>query len=99
PHRALRPGPTRRSSDLSCPAEERLSVTVKRVDGGYGSNWLCDNVTAGTSLEVLPPSGAFTPRSLDGDFLLIGAGSGITPLLSITDRKSTRLNSSHVKNT
>src|SRR5690606_30509963 len=53
-------------------------------DGGYGSNWLCDNVTAGTSLEVLPPSGAFTPRSLDGDFLLIGAGSGITPLLSIT---------------
>lgn len=68
----------------SCPTEERLSVTVKRVDGGYGSNWLCDNVTAGTSLEVLPPSGAFTPKSLDGDFLLIGAGSGITPLLSIT---------------
>jgi 3-ketosteroid 9alpha-monooxygenase subunit B len=34
-------------------------------------------------IEVLPPSGRFTPGSLDGDFLLWAAGSGITPVISI----------------
>ncbi|AQA20965.1 3-ketosteroid-9-alpha-hydroxylase reductase subunit [Rhodococcus sp. MTM3W5.2] len=58
-------------------------VTVKRTIDGYGSNWLCDNVKAGDTIEVLPPSGVFTPKSLDHDFLLWGAGSGITPVISI----------------
>lgn len=58
-------------------------VTVKRTVDGYGSNWLCDNVNAGDTLEVLPPSGLFTPASLDADFLLWAAGSGITPVMSI----------------
>lgn len=63
--------------------DEPLKVTIKRTDGGYGSNWLCDNVTAGDTIEVLPPSGVFTPTDLDGDFLLWAAGSGITPVMSI----------------
>lgn len=63
--------------------DDSLRVTVKRTADGYGSNWLCDNVTAGDVLEVLPPAGIFTPRSLDGDLLLFAAGSGITPVLSI----------------
>jgi 3-ketosteroid 9alpha-monooxygenase subunit B len=58
-------------------------VTVKRTIDGYGSNWLCDNVNVGDTLEVLPPSGLFTPASLDTDFLLWAAGSGITPVMSI----------------
>ena len=58
-------------------------VTVKRTVDGYGSNWLCDNVKVGDTIEVLPPSGVFTPKSLDHDFLLWGAGSGITPVISI----------------
>lgn len=58
-------------------------VTVKRTVEGYGSNWLCDNVKAGDTIEVLPPSGVFTPKTLDHDFLLWGAGSGITPVISI----------------
>ncbi|GGK49840.1 ferredoxin--NADP reductase [Nocardia camponoti] len=63
--------------------DDAPKVTVKRTEGGYGSNWLCDNVTAGDELEVLPPSGVFTPRDLDADLLLFGAGSGITPVMSI----------------
>ncbi|GAA0638727.1 ferredoxin--NADP reductase [Kutzneria viridogrisea] len=63
--------------------DEPPQVTVKRVPEGYGSNWLCDTVSAGTELEVLPPAGVFSPRSLDGDFLLFAGGSGITPILSI----------------
>lgn len=60
-----------------------LRVTVKRVAGGRGSNWICDHLKAGDMLEVLPPAGVFTPRSLDGDFLLFAGGSGITPVYSI----------------
>ncbi|MGI5164091.1 2Fe-2S iron-sulfur cluster-binding protein [Spirillospora sp. CA-253888] len=62
---------------------ERLKVTVKRVPGGRASNWICDNVAAGTVLEALPPGGTFTPRELDGDLLLLAAGSGITPVMSV----------------
>ncbi|MCV7218666.1 ferredoxin--NADP reductase [Mycobacterium crocinum] len=58
-------------------------VTVKRTVDGYASNWLCDNISPGDSIEVLPPSGAFTPADLDEDFLLWAAGSGITPVISI----------------
>jgi 3-ketosteroid 9alpha-monooxygenase subunit B len=64
-------------------ASESPAITVKRTPDGYASNWILDNVTAGSVLEVLPPAGTFTPRSLDGDFLLFAAGSGITPIMSI----------------
>ena len=59
------------------------AITVKRTAGGYASNWILDNVTAGLVLDLLPPAGTFTPQSLDGDFLLFAAGSGITPVISI----------------
>jgi 3-ketosteroid 9alpha-monooxygenase subunit B len=64
-------------------AGENLRVTVKRVEGGRGSNWLCDQVKPGDQLQVLVPAGAFVPKRLDGDFLLLAGGSGITPVLSI----------------
>ncbi|MFF8807771.1 2Fe-2S iron-sulfur cluster-binding protein [Streptomyces omiyaensis] len=62
---------------------EPLKVTVKRVAGGYGSNWVCDHLAAGDEVEALPPAGTFTPDSLDRDLLLVAGGSGITPVLSI----------------
>lgn len=58
-------------------------VTIKRVLGGRGSNWVCDQVKAGDVIELLPPSGVFVPRTLDGDFLLLAGGSGITPVFAI----------------
>ncbi|MFC9969176.1 2Fe-2S iron-sulfur cluster-binding protein [Nocardia ignorata] len=63
--------------------EDELAVTVKRTAGGYGSNWLCDNITTGTIVSVLPPSGHFTPQDLNSDMVLLAAGSGITPIISI----------------
>ncbi|MFE5600752.1 2Fe-2S iron-sulfur cluster-binding protein [Streptomyces coelicoflavus] len=63
--------------------DELLKVTVKRTAGGYASHWICDHVTEGDTLQVLRPAGTFTPDSLDGDFLLFAAGSGITPVMSI----------------
>jgi 3-ketosteroid 9alpha-monooxygenase subunit B len=64
-------------------ADEALTVTVKRDKDGYASNWLCDNARAGMRVHVLAPSGTFVPKSLDSDFVLLAAGSGITPIMSI----------------
>ena len=77
-------GAARCYSLSSSPAlDEKLKVTVKRVDGGYASNWLCDHAVAGSTLEVLKPAGTFTPDRLDDDLLLVAGGSGITPVMSI----------------
>jgi 3-ketosteroid 9alpha-monooxygenase subunit B len=62
---------------------DRPTITVKRTDGGYASNWIADNLAAGSMLDTLPPAGTFCPGTLDGDFLLFAAGSGITPVISI----------------
>ncbi len=62
---------------------DRPTITVKRMTDGYASNWIADNLAAGSVLEILPPAGTFSPRSLEGDFLLFAGGSGITPVISI----------------
>ncbi len=63
-----------------------LAVSVKRVPGGLVSNYLCDRIRPGDVLETLEPMGTFTPK-LDSKsrrtMVLIGAGSGITPLFSM----------------
>lgn len=63
--------------------DDKPKVTIKRTVDGYASNWVCDNLKAGDTIEVLPPSGVFTPKNLDEDLLLFAAGSGITPVMSI----------------
>ena len=78
----------RRAYSLSStPADApRLSVTVKRVLGGLVSNYLLDTVRVGQQLEVMEPLGNFTlapsPKAARS-LVLIGAGSGITPLMSM----------------
>ncbi|MFE2377611.1 2Fe-2S iron-sulfur cluster-binding protein [Streptomyces sp. NPDC059398] len=62
---------------------EPMKITVKRVAGGHGSNWLCDHIGEGDELEVLPPAGTFGSGPPDGDVLLAAAGSGITPVISL----------------
>ncbi|QLY30569.1 ferredoxin--NADP reductase [Nocardia huaxiensis] len=69
------------SSSPHC--DDRPTVTVKRTVDGYASNWICDNVAAGSIVTVLEPAGNFVPRNWNRDFLLCAAGSGITPIMSI----------------
>ncbi|MGV3640302.1 MAG: 2Fe-2S iron-sulfur cluster-binding protein [Adhaeribacter sp.] len=78
----------RRSYSLcSAPHEApRLAVTVKRVPGGAVSNYLVDHCTAGMELEVYAPMGNFqvVPAADQArQMVLIGAGSGITPLMAM----------------
>ncbi|RAS23489.1 ferredoxin-NADP reductase [Paraburkholderia bryophila] len=62
-----------------------ISITVKRVPGGKVSNWLHDNLQAGSQVRVLGPSGEFTcARHPARKFLFLSAGSGITPLMSMS---------------
>jgi 3-ketosteroid 9alpha-monooxygenase subunit B len=64
-------------------SDDALTVTVKRDKDGYASNWLCDHARPGMRMHVLAPSGTFVPKTLDDDFVLLAAGSGITPIISI----------------
>lgn len=62
----------------------RVTITIKRVEGGKVSSAIHATAAAGDVVEVLGPSGAFTIPDGDGDLVLFGGGSGITPLMSIT---------------
>ncbi len=62
-----------------------LAITVKRVDGGRVSNYLLDTLQPGMTLAALPPQGQFhLPAKLPSALLLLSAGSGVTPMMSIT---------------
>src|SRR5438094_5897110 len=61
---------------------EDLQVTVKRVPGGVVSNWMNDALSAGDVVDVAPPAGFFRLATGTGDLVMLGAGSGITPIIS-----------------
>lgn len=62
-----------------------LEITVKRVPGGLVSNWLPDNLKIGSRVEIAGPRGKFClePGKVPKKMLLLGAGSGVTPAMSI----------------
>ena len=73
-------------SMCSAPHDEELAVTVKRVKGGVVSNYIAEELKAGHTVEVMPPMGRFLAEvdpSAKRRYYLFGAGSGITPLMSI----------------
>ncbi|MCC6724119.1 MAG: ferredoxin--NADP reductase [Saprospiraceae bacterium] len=77
----------RRSYSMcSSPLEAGLSVTVKRVKGGKVSNHIFDKIKVGDVVDVMTPDGRFFTDLNDENkknYYLVGAGSGITPLMSI----------------
>src|SRR5580658_7893684 len=74
----------RRSYSICAPAGQPLRIGVREVAGGAISGWLVREIRPGDRVEVQPPSGSFTPDlRIPGRHVLIAAGSGITPVLSI----------------
>jgi ring-1,2-phenylacetyl-CoA epoxidase subunit PaaE len=77
----------RRSYSVCSPAGTAPRIGVRVVPGGLFSSWLVHGVRPGDTLQVMAPSGAFTPDLTDagglGHHVLVAAGSGITPMLSI----------------
>ena len=64
---------------------QSIAVTIKRVQGGKVSNYLLDHLQAGIALPAMAPAGEFTIENnpVTADILLMSAGSGITPCMSM----------------
>ncbi|SHO58619.1 hybrid-cluster NAD(P)-dependent oxidoreductase [Vibrio quintilis] len=61
-----------------------VAISVKRVQDGIVSNWLIDQFHAGDVLLAKAPAGDFhLPSQLSRPLLLLSAGSGVTPMLSM----------------
>jgi len=60
-----------------------LMVTVKRVPGGLVSGWMHEHLGPGDIVEVTRPAGVFCLRDTAAPMVAFGAGSGITPILSL----------------
>ncbi len=66
--------------------DEDFSIASKIIDNGIVSKYLCNDLKEGDVIEVYPPNGKFfTELKPDNEktYVLIGGGSGITPLFSI----------------
>ena len=80
----VRRGDERRSYSICAPSASAPRIGVREVFGGSVSPWLVHEVRPGDLVEVGPPSGGFTPDlEKPADHVLLAAGSGITPMLSI----------------
>lgn len=61
-----------------------LQLTIKKEKSGKVSPWLHDNIVVGSKLELRGPAGRFNCFDTESDkVLLISAGSGITPMMSM----------------
>ncbi len=77
-------GEQRRSYSICAAQGDQLRIGVRLVPDGLFSTWLTSQVQRGDTIEVQPPVGTFTPDlTRSGRHVLIAAGSGITPVLSI----------------
>lgn len=76
----------RRSYSICAPAGSVPRIGVRVVPGGVFSSWLVEEVRPGDTVEVMAPTGLFTPDlTVPGHHVLIAAGSGITPMVSIAE--------------
>ena len=81
----LESGNIERSYSLSSTPgfDPEMTVCVKRVTSGKGSNWFHDQVQVGMRVWSKMPAGRFTLDKTDHDILLVAGGSGITPCISL----------------
>ena len=75
-----------RSYSLTGPprADGLIAITVKGIEGGKLSQHLCREARIGDVLELGAAFGDMTlPERLDGRWLFLAAGSGVTPLMAM----------------
>jgi ferredoxin-NADP reductase len=72
-------------SIATAPEDERLALTVDRLEGGEVSPYLTDVLMAGDKLELRGPIGGyFAWEAQDGGpLLLVAGGSGVVPLMAM----------------
>lgn len=76
--------PVLRSYSLSdLPASDHFRISVKSELNGLGSSFLCERAREGDVLDVSAPRGSFTLRTSDSPVVLLSAGVGATPVMSM----------------
>lgn len=68
------------------PGSGEPRIAVRRIDGGVMSTWLTQEAEIGDEIEVSAPTGDFgrgITEATGRPIGLIGAGSGVTPLVSL----------------
>jgi ferredoxin-NADP reductase len=68
-------------SDL--PAADHFRISVKSESNGVASQFLCTRVREGDLLDVSAPRGIFTLQPGDNPVVLLSAGVGATPVMSM----------------
>jgi ferredoxin-NADP reductase len=82
--------PLRRSYSLlraprNVHAQGTVSIAVRREQRGRVSGQMVDQCRAGDFVVVSPPAGVFCPPDDVGHLLLLGAGSGVVPLIALAE--------------
>ena len=76
--------PVLRSYSLSdLPAADHIRISVKSELNGIGSSFLCNLAREGDLLDVSAPRGSFTLRPSQSPVVLLSAGVGATPVMSM----------------
>ncbi len=86
--------PVQRSYSIASPpnvSSDRLELIVAKVPGGLVSTEVVDHLTVGQSIELRGPYGKFTwTEANPSPVLMIAAGSGVVPFLSMMEYMSQR---------
>jgi ferredoxin-NADP reductase/MOSC domain-containing protein YiiM len=80
---AGQPAPVRSYSLSSAPGDDVYRISVKREPHGAASSYLNSSVHPGAIMDVAAPRGDFVLDDNPGPVLLISAGIGVTPVLSM----------------
>lgn len=75
-----------RSYSIANPAnDDRVIITVERVDDGEVSTFLIEDLLVGDQIEIRGPIGGYFvwEPSMGGPLQLIGGGSGVVPLMAM----------------
>ena len=76
--------PVLRSYSLSdLPGADHFRISVKSELNGIGSSFLCNRTREGDVLDVSAPRGSFTLRPSENPVVLLSAGVGATPVMSM----------------
>lgn len=94
---------TRTYSLSNGPGQGYYRISVKREPGGLVSRFLHDTVETGAVLNSHAPTGSFVPGRHDRPIVLLSAGIGVTPMVSMlqqlaaipTDRPVAFLHGAH----
>jgi ferredoxin-NADP reductase len=65
------------------PGADQFRISVKSESNGIGSSFLCNQVREGNVLDVSAPRGSFTLRPGESPVVLLSAGVGATPVMSM----------------